>query len=59
MKWGDAYSRVILMYPWDVVSFVAKGDRLAKPPTMQLEVKKNIQQCLPLPLPALVSPSDC
>ena len=44
-KWGDAYPKALFKYPWDIVTFVTSGQRLAQPETMQDDVYRITQLC--------------
>ena len=44
-KWDDAYEKEIFKYPWDVVTFVSRGDRLAKPNEIPETIFSIIAQC--------------
>ena len=41
-KCGEAYEKARFRNLWDIMAFVAKGEHLVKPSTMQLEVNKII-----------------
>ena len=44
-KWGDAYPRSVFKYPWDIVSFINAGKRLARPRGMDDEVYAIVSRC--------------
>ena len=46
LKWGEAYPKSIFKFPWDVVTFVSKGEILKKEPEMSDEQYALIRKCL-------------
>ena len=44
-KWGEAYPKALFKYPWDIVTFINSGERLARPPEMRSDVYDLVTQC--------------